>query len=335
MIRLVIIAFSMLIISSACSASERQENAAGVSEQNDSSHPVYSVFNPADDRNIPPLGTLRDAVSKARISGGLIRIETCDEPIRLSAPIHLPDNTTVQGSCDKPVEILGPQRGSIFYIDESKNVTLRALSLSFEGPDALQSTGDCVTIRGGADKVLISESRFRRCRDGMVDVTHVQGENSTHVVIEKNFFADHDKGFLISAPFDGNCSGERNFAITVLMRNNVMREIGQRIPRANGNVMVRLVGNDISVSPRVRRDGQRGGSYVAYADEGALIVAENNTLRNTSSRTLRGFWASEYSSNSDCPRGGLIQEYDNQIDANFINQLGESPRGVQSESTSD
>lgn len=78
--RLAISAFSMLMFLSACSATKPQENTAVVEERHDSSYPVFSVFNPADDRNIPPQGTLRHAVSKARDTGGLIRIETCDDP---------------------------------------------------------------------------------------------------------------------------------------------------------------------------------------------------------------------------------------------------------------
>lgn len=286
---------------------------------------VYRVSIADDDRRNPPPGSLRAAVTKARSDGGIIRVEFCGKPIRLSAPLHLGDNLTVEGKCAQPVGILGPNRGSIFYIDGSKNVIIRNLSLSFESLPQSRSTGDCVTVRGGADMVLIVDSHFSRCRDGMVDVTQVEGDDPTRVTIERNLFTDHDKAFLISAPAKGSCNDDA-FAIRVAIRDNVMRNIGQRIPRASGAVYVHLVGNEISVSPQSRPGGKLGGTYVAYASQGAKIFAERNRLHNLSDRKIRGLWVGKQRSSDKCSFDGAIRSENNIIDESFINHLGESER---------
>lgn len=291
-----------------------------------SEYPVYLVTNVEDERKAPPPSSLRSAVLQASSSGGTIRVSTCDRPIQLEAPLHLGNNTIVEGACTRPPRIFGPKRGSIFYIDGSRDVTIRRLALSFKGQDAHRSTGDCVTVRGGADRVLITDSQLSQCRDGMIDVTQVEGDGPTRITIERNRFTDHDKGFLISAPADARCGKDGKFAITAVISDNEMTRIGQRMPRASGDVFVHLVGNDISVTPHMRSDGATGGAYVAYADKGASIFAEKNILRNNSGRKLRGFWAELAASRSKCAQRGAIRSSSNYFEGHFVHQFGPAER---------
>lgn len=281
---------------------------------------LLRVTSTNDDRRSPGAGTLRHAVETARSEGGgyiLFDLSPAAPPIALEAPLRLGPNTTLDGGCTPP-HIVDESAGSAFYLDGIRNVILTRLSLTQTGFAGREEGGDCITVRGGADRLWINAVALSACRDGMIDITADEGDRRSRVTISDSEFSDHDKVMLVSG---AAIEGEACFARPVreaqlqvsLLRNRFVR-VAQRIPRVSGDSFVHLYGNDIAFAPRRRESGEMSGSYGALARDGGRLLSQNNRYRSLDeTRRLRGVVASGPQGQGTCRGHGAARSVGDDI----------------------
>ncbi|TIX50702.1 hypothetical protein [Alteraurantiacibacter aquimixticola] len=268
---------------------------------------LWRVTNAKDDRRSPPEGSLRHAIAGARAAGGgyiLFDLPADERELVLAAPLRPGSNVTLDGGCSQP-RIIDPSAGSAFYLAGVANLVLTGFAITQTGFEDLEESGDCVTVRGGADRIWFAFMALSACRDGMIDITGSEGRGQGRFTISDSRFSEHDKVMLIDG---GGASGESCFAlpdkplqVQLSVLRNSFTEVAQRIPRVSGSAYVHFYGNDVAFAPRQRASGAWSGAYGSLVTQGGRLLVERNRYRSPDSARRYRATASQALERADAP----------------------------------
>jgi len=202
--------------------------------------------------------------------------------IKLRSPIHLFSNTHIEGGEARPL-VRYQGGGSVFYVDDRSDVRLTGLSIT-QGTGASNQSGDCISVRGNGQDILLENLHVYACNDGLIDITASRKTDRLSVTVRDSLLSDHDKAILISGPsVDAElCSNPAS--INVYLERLTFLRTGQRHPRVAGSVDVKLRDSIVSHEPFLRPDGSYGASYGVIASQGARVSVERTVFNATNLR---------------------------------------------------
>lgn len=259
---------------------------------------LFSSLDDSAPARAPAPGTLRAAVAQAARQGGGWIAPSGEVPpegeIRLSAPLRLPDNTTLDGGC-RGTRLLAPPTGSALTVIGARNVVVTRLEVRAPLENIVSDRpGDCISIGRGADRIWIAFNRFERCGDGQVDVTQsVTLPTPTRVTVAYNQFAGHDKAVLVATLDCGRAPPPEGVTcpapllpdwdwakgVQVTLQANLFERTGQRHPRVSGRVYVHALDNLVAYRSFLREDGTNGPAYGVLVGGGGRVLVDHGVFR--------------------------------------------------------
>jgi pectate lyase len=212
--------------------------------------------------------------------------------IRLVAPLRLPDDITLDGTCSDITLTAAPEVGLI-YVFEHRNVIVTGLALrktNAVGDLADDKIEGCMRINGFADAIAVLHMDFAACGDGALDITVSPGRampGPGRLTVAFNLFRDHDKTMLFGTTtcrdgatvFGDGCDIAQPAPVYALtLTGNLFLQTGQRHPRVFGRVYAHVTGNAIIFRQQQKTDGTFGSSYGTFVSNGAKALVENNVF---------------------------------------------------------
>jgi pectate lyase len=258
-------------------------------------------FEPSSNQVIP--GSLRAAVNDAirdRTPAWIVFDESMhSKSIHLTAPLRLPANITLDGSCSN-VTLTGKVTTLLVYV-RTKNVVIAGLAFRKEDYAAgvPADAGSAIRLGREFDAVAILHNEFSECGDGCVDIT--SGSRSpvpeiARATVAFNYFHNHDKVMLFGTnncvPPNNHCdaaylearrtAASPNFFLT--LQGNLFLHTGQRHPRVFGQSMAHLQNNFVGFERQPRPDGTKGSGYGTLVSNGARAFVDRNVFVDLDAR---------------------------------------------------
>jgi pectate lyase len=265
---------------------------------------VTSAEDPDTGRSRPEPGTLRAAVEGARRGGGWIAFDPRldGSTLRLSAPLRVPSDTTIDGGCGG-VTISAAPRTTSLLIANAGNIVIRGLRFTKDAYiDTVDRANDAIGLTGRFDRVAILHNAFTRCGDGCLDIVSKDPQNApSRVTVAFNHFANHNKVILIgtltcyvdrAAPGCddplANLSGPMTPFLRVTLQANVFEDTAQRQPKVVTNAFVHSVNNLIVLGATRYPNGRDSAVYAGAAASGGVLAAEGDIVVNPTSHPRLG-----------------------------------------------
>jgi pectate lyase len=263
---------------------------------------VVTTLADYDPKAAPVPGSLRaavDTLAKTKSPGWIVFDPTLTSNARISltAPLRLPSNVTLDGTC-ADVTLEATSKIGLVYIFETRNIIVTNLAFRKSDYVAGQPDADvegCIRLNGNFDAVAILHNDLERCADGVIDSTVSPKRplpDAARVTIAYNFVRDHDKTMLFgtfgcanaSETFAQGCAGPKPGdsgpppALYLTLEGNVFLRTGQRHPRLYGRTYGHMANNVVIFEPQLHGDGQRGSAYGIFVSNGAQAVVERNVF---------------------------------------------------------
>lgn len=240
-------------------------------------------------------GTLRQVVDRAghsRVPTWIAFSSAIPSPsvIWLEKPLHIPSNTTIDGSCSD-ITIEGLPRTGLFYVQSSHNVIidrLRFRKVNYVSGLPNAELGTALRLGGNFDGVAILHNELSECGDGCIDTTTGPGKpipDIARVTVAFNYIHDHDKTMLFGthpcAGQTGQCRPDFDCPaphLFMTLQGNAFLRDAQRNPRVYGCAELHAFDNYIAFQPHARPNAKPSASYGIFVSNGARALIEHNVF---------------------------------------------------------